>query len=159
MHSRPLVLLGLALGVGVVTAAVFGGMLNRGLSLPVGGYDFGLASVVICGFAGWLGWHVKRFKSCKKTWITAVGASRVAALALALSHVGAILGGFFGGQTVNLLLHLTNEALEALLGAKIMALGGAVLMVITGILVEKICTINPNDPKSPPPSGMVRAPA
>lgn len=159
MHSRPLVLLGLSLGVGVVTVAVFGGMLNRGLSLPVGGYDFGLVSVVVCGFTGWLGWHVKRFKSRKKTWITAVGASRVAALALALSHVGAVLGGFFGGQMANLLFHLTNESLVALLGAKIVALLGAVLMVLTGILVEKICTIDPNDPKSPPPSGMVRAPA
>lgn len=159
MPSRPLVLLGLALGVGALTVALCGGLLNRGASLPGGGYDFGLVALVFSLLCAWLGWQVQRFKTRKVTWMSAVGASRVAALALALSHMGVLLGGYFGGQVVFLVLNLSNEALRALLGAKIAALLGAVLMVATGLVVEKICTIDPKDPKSSPPSGTAPAPA
>ncbi|MCI6583481.1 MAG: DUF3180 domain-containing protein [Mobiluncus sp.] len=156
MHSKPLVLLGMALLVGALTVAFFSGLLNRGSNLPASGYEFGLGAAAVTGFTGWLGWHVHRFKERKPTWMSAVGAARVAALSLALSHVGAISAGYFGGQILFLLLDFGNESLLALLGTKIAGLIGASLMVAGGIAVEKICTI---DPKDPPPQNAAAATA
>lgn len=159
MHSRPFVLFSLILGVGLASVLIHKKLLEHGANLPSGGYEFGVGAVVVSLFNAWLGWQVQRFKTQKQTWISAVGSSRVAAFSLALSHVGAALLGFFGGQVVFLLLNLSNESLAALLGAKIVALLGSVVMVISGVVIEKICTIDPKNPNLKPPDGTAPAPA
>lgn len=159
MHSRLPVVLGVVLVTGVLTVVGFQHLLNRGASLPAGGGEFACGALLVGLVTLWLGWQVQRLKTRKATWITPVGASRVAALALALVHVGALLGGFFLGQVVFLVLNLPNEALFGMLEAKIAASLGAIFMVASGLVVEKICTINPTHKTSKPSSGTAPAPA
>lgn len=157
-HSKPLVLLAITVVAGLVAVVLSGELLNRGVNLPSAGLEFGLGAVVVSALVAWLGWHVYRLRQHKPTWLSAVGAPRVAALSLALSHVGAVFLGFFGGQALFLALNLNNESLVELLPGKLVASAGALVMVGVGLGVEKICTINPEDPDSKPP-GTAPAPA
>ena len=158
-HSKPLVLVALTLVVGVLTVLALNLMYNRGASLPVDGIGFAVVSLVVCALSAWLAAQVRRLKERKETWMSAVGAARVAALSLALSHVGALFLGYFAGQVVFLALNLGNDALVAMLWGKIAAVVGAVVMLVTGLVIERICTIDPNDPKSGPPKGTAAASA
>ena len=155
-HSKPLVLVALTVVVGVLTVLALNLMYNRGASLPVDGWGFALVALVACALSAWLAAHVNRLKQRKQTWMSAVGAARVAALSLALSHVGALFLGYFGGQIVFLALNLGNDALAPMLASKIAAAIGAILMIVTGQFIEKICTVDPNDN---PAKGSAPAPA
>ncbi|ADI66683.1 MULTISPECIES: DUF3180 domain-containing protein [Mobiluncus] len=147
-HTRPVVLVLLTVVVGALSATLLNFLYNQGASLPRDGVEFGLVVLIISLLSAWLAAQVQRLKKRQSTWMSAVGAARVAALSLALSHTGAIFLGYFGAQTLFILVNLGNDALADMLWKKIVAVIGAVLMTITGLVVEKICTIDPKDPKS-----------
>lgn len=147
-HTKPVVLALLTVVVGAISASLLNFMYNQGASLPRDGVEFGLVALVISLLSAWLAAHVQRLKKRQETWMSAVGAARVAALSLALSHTGAIFLGYFGSQSLFILVNLGNDALAETLWKKIVAVIGAVLMMVTGIIIEKICTIDPEDPHS-----------
>lgn len=158
-HTRPLMLVGLTLIIGAVTYAGLHWLVTRGASIPVDGISFAVAAVVGCLLSAWLALQVHRLKEGQPTWMTAVGAARVAALSLALSHLGAIFLGYFGGQLVFLVVNLANEALAAGIWNKVLGALGALIVLVTGIVIERVCTIDPNDPSHKPPQGTASAPA
>lgn len=147
-HTKPIVLVLLTVVVGALSASLLNFMYNQGASLPRDGAEFGLVALIISLLSAWLAAHVQRLKKRQATWMSAVGAARVAALSLALSHTGAIFLGYFGAQSIFILVNLGNDALAETLWKKIVAVIGAVLMVVTGLVIEKVCTIDPDDPKS-----------
>lgn len=158
-HARPLILVGIALGIGGFTYASLHWLVTRGASIPVDGISFAVAAVIGCLLSAWLALQVHRLKEGQPTWMTAIGAARVAALALSLSHLGAIFLGYFGGQLVFLVINLANEALAAGLWHKVLGVLGALAVLATGIVIERVCTIDPNDPPPKPPQGTASAPA
>lgn len=158
-HTKPWVLVILVMLTGIGTVFVLNLRYLRGASLPADGYAFTVLSVIISVIGIWLGLQVQRLKKRKETWITAVGAARVAALSLAMSHTGAIFLGYFGAQLVFLVSNHSNEALVGMVWQKVIAGLGAVIMVITGLLIEKICSIDPEDPESQSHPGSAPEPA
>ena len=81
-----------------------------------------------------------------------IGVARMAVLGKASAHVGAIVGGAYGGYFVLLLPHLgisgrRDRALVA--GAALLA---AVLLTVAGLLLERTCRVSPpggDDPDAP----------
>ena len=114
-HTRPVVLVLLTVVVGALSATLLNFLYNQGASLPRDGVEFGLVVLIISLLSAWLAAQVQRLKKRQSTWMSAVGAARVAALSLALSHTGAIFLGYFGAQTLFILVNLGNDALADML--------------------------------------------
>jgi len=79
-----------------------------------------------------------------------VVAARSAALAMAASRIGAVVGGFYAGIAVAMLSHLVTETGSVTFWAATAAALGCAALVAAGLWLEHVCRL-PLDP--PGPSG------
>ena len=129
-------------------------MLYSAKSIPLEGWYSGVANLVICLPSIYLGVQVKHLKKREKTWMGPVGAARVAALGLSLSHLGALLGGYLAAKVILLAGNLENESLAAWMGPGVFGLVTAAVMLGTGLWIEHICTVDPKGPPEAPSSSV-----
>lgn len=80
-------------------------------------------------------------------------ATRMAALAKAASHVGAGLVGVYLGVVVFLLPSRESELRNERMWLALLAAGAALLLVIAGLLLERVCRVKPpKDEQALPPT-------
>lgn len=133
---------------------------RRGVYLPlvdplVAGVE-GLLALVIIG----LGWRVRRFLAGKNPRLKALAAARTFVLAQAASYCGATLAGWYGSQVAEAATELGHLGAKPIINAAI-ALGGAVALLVAGMVVERWCRVPPmtglGDCEDTDPSGSVSA--
>jgi hypothetical protein len=80
-------------------------------------------------------------------------AARMAALAKAVSHVGAALAGVYAGVAVFLAPSGESELRRERLWMALLALGASGLLVVAGLVLERVCRVKPpKDEASLPPT-------
>lgn len=93
----------------------------------------------------WAGWHVRRFKERKTTWMTAIGAMRVAIAARACALVSAGVAGFAIGTSIAASTRLDASTMEMAARDGVVAAAGAVFLCVCGVIVERWCLVDTDD--------------
>lgn len=112
--------------------------------LPVG-FEAMAVILILALVLGYLGRQVQRVKAKEKTFLTAIGAARVAAAALAATHGSALMAGAFAGGVVYILTRMHNEAIMAGLWSHLAGAFAALILAGVGLWVESVCAIDPPD--------------
>lgn len=149
---QTLVLLAVALALatwyGLHQLVRHGGMVPEvgALVLPV--------ELVIAGVVLAMGWAVRQFLSGHRPLLDPVRAARTAVLAKASCYTGALLLGWYGGQSLALVTDpgVPGNGTRALVAGA--AAGGALVIAVVGLVVERFCRVPPpsDDTKERAPS-------
>ncbi|MBT0993206.1 DUF3180 family protein [Cellulomonas sp. DKR-3] len=142
-RTRWQTLLVVALGVAAATWIVFDAIEGNGGLPPEVPWLVAAVEVVIAAVVLSLGWAVRQFLRGKRPNLDPIRAARTAVLAKASCYTGALLTGWYAGQTIVLVTDLQTvgnggRALSA--GA---AAVGAVVLAVVGLVVEGFCRIPP----------------
>ncbi|MDP9396252.1 MAG: DUF3180 domain-containing protein, partial [Actinomycetota bacterium] len=78
-----------------------------------------------------------------------LGAARMAALAKACTHGGAVLAGGYAGVAVYLLLHTESTARRVDAGLSVLSLVGSAAVLGAGVFLERVCRVRPPDDDAP----------
>jgi hypothetical protein len=133
----------LAGAVAVLSAAMLRLLESRGWVLaapPV------LASLVTVGLAvvvGRLGWNVRQYVKGKRPGLDPLLAARTVALATAAAHTGALLTGWYAGHVLVVLGRLGHPPFRDLALEASLAMLGAVLLGVVGLVAERWCEVPP----------------
>lgn len=157
VRTRAWMLAVIWLPIAVGTFFILLSIFRRGWSIPRAMFEPGIPLIVLAVALIWLGSAVKRLKAREKTWITPIGAARVAAGALASSRGGALLGGYFTGHLALVLLHLENEAVAVHLWADVFSLACATFVMVAALWAESCCATSPGDGDQKPPHNSAAA--
>lgn len=134
----------LAGGVGAATWWVMRMAVGRGSAEPpdvpwlVVGVEVLIAAVVLS-----MGWAVRQYQRGKRPMLDPDRAARTAVLAKASCYTGALLVGWYGGQAVSLLTDADVPGNPGRAGAAAVAVLGAVVLAVVGLVVEHWCRIPP----------------
>ncbi|GEL95715.1 DUF3180 domain-containing protein [Cellulomonas composti] len=137
----------LALGVAAATWIVYRAVLGRGGMPPQVPWLVIAVEVLIAGVVLSMGWAVRQFLRGKRPSLDPIRAARTAVLAKASCYTGALLAGWYGGQTAVLVSDLDvpgNGGRAIAAGAATL---GALLLAGVGLLVEWFCRVPPQEPK------------
>jgi len=90
-----------------------------------------------------LGWAVRQYQRGKRPDLDPVRAARTAMLAKAAAYTGALLLGWYGGLGLYLVndLVVPGNGRRALMAG--LAAGGAVVLAVIGLVVERFCRVPP----------------
>ncbi|WP_165217400.1 DUF3180 family protein [Schaalia sp. ZJ1691] len=132
----------LLVGCGSAIVVITGGF--PPLIAPAVGVVFLVLDVLIW----WLGFHVRRYRNGKRTWVTAFAAMRIAALARASAWAGAGFGGALLGIAGASLLRI--DAATMTYNAWVAGLGGlaAFSWCVISVVVERWCVLGSDDTDS-----------
>lgn len=152
---RPTRLLLIALVVGVVAWSLLR-LLEASGSLPLPLPWTAPAGMVVIAVAVLVaGWPVRRWTRGDRTRrLDALRAARTLVLARAAAYSGSALVGFYLAQGVLVLPDLAVEVRRERLWLALVAAGAAMLMVASGVLVERWCRLPPGDEDDEPPTGV-----
>ncbi len=107
-----------------------------------------LSTVVTLGIAGLvlvMGWNVRQFVQGKRPGTDPIVAARTVALATAAAYTGALLTGWYAGHVLLVIGDLGIAARrEVAIGAGV-AMLGAVVLAIAGLVAEHWCEVPPDD--------------
>jgi hypothetical protein len=146
---RTLVLVAvLAAGLGWLLLRV---LASRGHMLPQVPWPMVAVLVLIAAVVLGMGWSVRQYLHGKRPDLDPFRAARTAVLAKASCYTGALLTGWYGAQVIDVLGDLAIEAQRERALAAGLAVVGAVLLAVTGLVVEWMCRIPP--PEDPDPAG------
>lgn len=96
------------------------------------------------------GWPVRRWTRGDRTrHLDALRAARTLVLARASAYSGSALAGFYAAQAVLVLPDLDVEVRRDRLWMALVAVGGAVVMVVAGLVVERWCRLPGGDDDDP----------
>jgi len=90
-----------------------------------------------------MGWAVRQYLRGKRPNLDPIRAARTAVLAKAACYTGALLTGWYGGQTVVLVGDLATHGNGGRAVAAGVAALGAVALVVVGLVVEWMCHVPP----------------
>ncbi len=148
-RTRPLLLVGLAVGSAIVALLLQLGLGAAGMSKVVPQLTLAVTLVLIAVIVVALAWPVRRATrgaaapGVPKRRVDPFYATRVVLIAKASAVAGAILGGAGVGMLVELLSRPVS-AVSSVWGAVAM-LVAAVLVLVAGLLAESWCTVPPED--------------
>ncbi|NLF05868.1 MAG: DUF3180 domain-containing protein [Actinomycetales bacterium] len=131
------------LGAGVVGWFVWSAILGRGGLPPQVPWTVAAVLVLIAGIVLRLGLQVRQYQRGKKPDLDAIRAARTAVLAKAAAYTGGVLAGWYGAQTLVLVTDLANEPMRAGALSAGGATGGAVVLAVVGLVVERFCRLPP----------------
>lgn len=95
-----------------------------------------------------MGWSVRQYLRGKHPSLDPIRAARTAVLAKACCYTGALLAGWYAAQVLDVLGDLAIEAQRNRAESAGLAVLGAVVLVISGLVVEGFCRIPPpEDPE------------
>ncbi len=138
-------LLLVALGAAAATWALMRVLVERGGTAPevpwlVVGVEVLIAAVVLV-----MGWTVRQYQQGRRPSLDPLRAARTAVLAKASCYTGALLLGWYGGQGLSLLTDADVPGNGERAAAAGVAALGALVMVVVGLVVERMCRIPPPD--------------
>lgn len=146
---RTLVLLAVgATALGWLVVSVLG---SRGLVLPAVPWAMVAVLVLIAAVVLAMGWSVRQYLRGKHPTLDPLRAARTAVLAKASCYTGALLAGWYAAQVIDVLGDLGIESQRDRALSAGLAVLGAVLLAVVGLVVEWFCRI-------PPPEDPERAP-
>ncbi|MEV7973532.1 DUF3180 domain-containing protein [Cellulomonas sp. NPDC089187] len=152
---------GTLLLIAVVTAAaawaVIRALASRGILLPAVPWATGLVLVFIAAVVCWLGWTVRQYLRGNRPGLDPLRAARTAVLAKASSYAGALLAGWYLAQVLHAVTELTGTVRQDQAWSAGVAVAGAVVLTVVGLLVEWWCHIPP--PQDPEEREQVGDPA
>lgn len=134
-----------AVGWAVVRAAG-----SRGWTLPQVPWPMAAVLALIAGILLSLGWSVRQYLRGKRPNLDPIRAARTAVLAQASCYAGALLAGWYAAQVLDVLGDLGIEAQRDRAASAGLAVLGAVILTVSGLVVEGFCRI-------PPPEGPEQA--
>lgn len=145
-HARTLLL------VSAVTAAlgwlVLRLLASRGLELPPVPWPMVAVLLLIAAVVLGMGWSVRQYLRGRHPTLDPVRAARTAVLAKASCYTGALLSGWYAAQVLVVLADLDIEAQRDRATSAGLAVLGAVVLAVTGLVVEWFCRIPPpSDPE------------
>lgn len=104
-----------------------------------------LTFLLLAGLTLWAGIHVKRLRAHQVTWMTPMGALKVAMMARASSVVGAVFAGALLGVAGVALTRMEAEAMVAMACVAAISAAAASLWCVVAGLVERWCVVDPHD--------------
>jgi len=148
---RTLVLIAvLAAAVGWLVVRALG---SRGVVLPQVPWLMVGVLVLIAAVVLAMGWSVRQYLRGKHPALDPMRAARTAVLAKASCYTGALLGGWYAAQVLDVLGDLGIEAQRERAVAAGLAVLGALVLAAAGLVVEWMCRIPPpEDPEQQPGS-------
>lgn len=106
----------------------------------------GVVFVFLAALILWAGGHVLRYRKKKRTWVDSLTALRIAVAARAC----ALVASFFTGALAGIMAASLTRVFAAAMAANALAAGlsaiAACVWCICGVIVERWCTIDPDDP-------------
>lgn len=132
-----------AFGVGALTWLGFAVVAGRGGLPPQVPWLVVAVELLIAVIVFSLGWAVRQYLRGKRPDLDPIRAARTAVLAKASCYTGALLAGWYGGQTVALLTDLGTHGNGSRAIAAGIATAGAVVLAVTGLVVEWFCRVPP----------------
>ena len=130
-------------GVAALTWLGFSTLAGRGGLPPQVPWLVVAVEVLIAAIVFTLGWAVRQFLRGKRPNLDPIRAARTAVLAKASCYTGALLAGWYGGQTVVLVTDLGTHGNGGRAVAAGIATTGAVVLAVVGLVVEWFCRIPP----------------
>ena len=121
---------------------------TRGYPVPVLHWTSLVTMGAVCALTLGMGICIKRFTSGKtKKRVNSIAAARTLVLAQASVYAGATIAGWHAGILLGLLAGagLGSDAVKS----SLVMIGGALVMVIVGWVVEQFCKLPPVDPADP----------
>lgn len=99
------------------------------------------------------GWPVRRWtRGDRSRRLDALRAARTLVLARASAYSGSALAGFYVAQALLVVPDLAVEARRERFWMAVVAVAGALTMVVAGLVVERWCALPPSDEDEPPPT-------
>ncbi len=140
--------------VGVLVALLTTWLDRRGPGMPYVPWLVVAVEVIIAAVVFSMGWAVRQFLRGKRPGLDPIRAARTAVLAKASCYTGALLTGWYGGQMAAHLLDPAIPGSAGRAGSAAIAAGGAVLLAVVGLIVERFCRVPPprDDDKGREPS-------
>ncbi|GIG35390.1 DUF3180 domain-containing protein [Cellulomonas pakistanensis] len=150
-RARTLVLVAVAAtALGYLVVRVLG---SRGLDLPQVPWLMVAVLVLIAAVVLAMGWSVRQYLRGKHPTLDPLRAARTAVLAKASCYTGALLGGWYAAQVVAVLGDLGIEAQRDRALAAGLAVLGALVLAVAGLVTEWMCRVPPpEDPEGAPGS-------
>ncbi len=104
-----------------------------------------LVMLAIAAVVGKLGWNVRQYVRGKRPGLNLLLAARTAVLAKAASYTGALLTGWYGAHALVVVPDLDIEARHAVMVGALVAVAGAVVLSVVGLVVERWCEVPPSE--------------
>ncbi len=145
-----------------VAAAAAGWLLVRvlasqGVTLPPVPWAMVAVLVLIAAVVLGMGWSVRQYLQGRRPSLDPIRAARTAVLAKASCYTGALLTGWYAAQVLDVLGDLAIEAQRDRALSAGLAVLGAVVLAVVGLVVEWMCRVPP--PEDPETAGPPPAPA
>ncbi|WP_454050898.1 DUF3180 domain-containing protein [Cellulomonas sp. Marseille-Q8402] len=137
----------------LVAAAALGWLVvrllaSRGVVLPAVPWAMVAVLVLIAAVVLAMGWSVRQYLRGKHPTLDPMRAARTAVLAKASCYTGALLAGWYAAQVLDVLGDLGIEAQRDRAVAAGLAVLGAVVLAVVGLVVEWFCRVPPpEDPE------------
>lgn len=116
---------------------------DRGVQTPQVPWLVVAVELTIAGVVLSMGWAVRQFLQGRRPDLSPIRAARTAVLAKASCYTGAVLVGWYGGQVLAVVGDLEIEAQRVRAGSAGLAVLGAVVLAVTGLVVEWFCRVPP----------------
>ena len=116
---------------------------GQGVSAPPVPWLATAVLVVISGIVFAMGWAVRQFLRGKRPNLDPIRAARTAVLAKASAYTGSLLAGWYAAQVLLVLGDLDIDARRERAVAAGIAVAGALLLAVVGLVVERFCQVPP----------------
>ena len=121
------------------------GLEGRSVSVPAVPWLVVAVLLMISGIVLAMGWAVRQFLRGERPTLDPIRAARTAVLAKASCYTGALLAGWYAAQVLLVVGDLDVASRRARAIAAALAVGGAVLLAVVGLVVEWFCRVPPAD--------------
>lgn len=113
--------------------------------------------VFIAAIVFWLGWTVRQYLHGKRPGLDPIRAARTAVLGKASCYTGALLSGWYLAQVLHAVTELSGPGGTERAWSAGLAVLGAVILAVVGLLVEWFCHVPP--PEDPAERDRAAGPA
>jgi len=147
------------LGAGLVGWFAWTTVVRQGGLPPSVPWTVAAVLVLLAGIVLRLGLAVRQYQRGKRPDLDPIRAARTAVLGKASAYTGALLAGWYGAQTLVLLLDLANEPMRTGALSAGLATLAAVGLAVVGLVVERFCRLPPPGDEAPAGDGPEPHPA
>ncbi|HEY0214988.1 MAG TPA: DUF3180 domain-containing protein [Cellulomonas sp.] len=150
-RTRPTTLLLVAVVAAAAGWAVVSVLSSRGIVLPAVPWLMVAVLVLIAAVVLAMGWSVRQYLRGRRPRMDPIRAARTAVLAQAACYTGSLLAGWYAAQVIAVLGDLGIESQRSRAGSAGLAVLGAVVLAVVGLVVEWFCRVPPpEDPDQIP---------